>query len=218
MSTHHPDEILLLEYSAGSLSEPQALCIRLHLDRCSLCRSQLEIMDYLGSAMLEDQHQHVELSEDLFDRINSSLDKESAASSSRHESKKDTAGLLRGLIEGRIDYEALPWTRQLGDISAYDISDCFGTATRERVILQRLKPGGHAPTHTHHGRETTVVLQGAFCDDSGIFEAGDFVVLDSTHEHKPVAMGAAPCVGLTVLTAPVKLTGLFSRMLNPFIR
>ncbi|HCR46472.1 MAG TPA: anti-sigma factor, partial [Marinobacter hydrocarbonoclasticus] len=34
MTRHHPDSLSLMEYSAGNLSEPHALCIRLHLEQC----------------------------------------------------------------------------------------------------------------------------------------------------------------------------------------
>ena len=216
MSGHHPDEILLLEYSAGNLSEPHALCVRLHLDRCSQCRSQMEALDYLGSVVLEDQQKHAELSAGLFDRISSRLDEEPALPS-RSEPRSETPALLREILNARLDFEALPWKRQLGDVSVCDISDHFGI-TGERVTLQRLCAGGKAPTHTHRGRETTIVLQGAFCDNNGVFEAGDFVVLDKSHVHKPVALQGDDCISLSVMTAPVKLTGIFSRMLNPFIR
>lgn len=216
MSKHHPDEMLLLEYSAGNLSEPQALCIRLHLDKCPRCRGQLDIMNYLGSVVLEDQHQSSELSAGLFDRINSRIDEE-VAPAPRREPQVSTPDLLKKLIEANADFESLPWKRQLGDVSVYDISDQFG-ATKERVTLQRLRAGGHAPAHTHRGEELTIVLQGAFCDNNGVFETGDFLALDKRHVHKPVALPGDHCITLSVLTAPVKLTGMFTRMLNPFIQ
>jgi len=57
MSTHHPDEVLLMEYSAGTLSEPMALCMRMHLDRCSHCRGQLDMLNSLGAIMLDHSQQ-----------------------------------------------------------------------------------------------------------------------------------------------------------------
>ena len=215
MSKHHPDEMLLLEYSAGSLSEPQALCVRLHLDKCVRCRGQLEIMNYLGSVVLEDQQQSTDLSAGLFARINSRLDEE-VMQAPRVAPDAGPPDLLTKLIAANTDFEALPWKRQLGDVSVYDISDQFG-AINERVTLQRLRAGGKAPTHTHRGEELTIVLQGAFCDNNGVFETGDFVALDKSHVHKPIALQGDHCITLSVLTAPVRLTGAFTRMLNPFI-
>lgn len=215
MSMHHPDEMLLLEYSAGSLSEPQALCVRLHLDRCAHCRSQLEIMNYLGSAMLEDQQQSADLSAGLFSRISSRIDEEQAQPAP-DEPKVETADLLKGLLNASTDFESLPWKRQLGDARVYDISDYFA-GNGERVLLQRLAAGGKAPVHSHRGEELTIVLQGAFRDQNGVFESGDLVALGNEDAHKPVALPGAPCITLSVLTGPVRLTGTFARFLNPFI-
>jgi putative transcriptional regulator len=85
------------------------------------------------------------------------------------------------------------------------------------VVLQKLTAGGKAPAHTHRGEETTVVLQGAFVDHKGVFNQWDFVVLDERDNHKPVALEGKDCITLSVLSAPVKLTGTFTRLLNPFI-
>jgi putative transcriptional regulator len=86
------------------------------------------------------------------------------------------------------------------------------------VVLQKLCAGGKAPAHTHRGEETTVVLQGAFADIKGVFNQWDFVVLGPEDEHKPVALEGDDCITLSVLSAPLKLTGTFTRLLNPFIR
>jgi putative transcriptional regulator len=111
----------------------------------------------------------------------------------------------------------LPWKRQLRDVSVVDISDKF-PGQSERVILQKLAAGGKAPAHTHRGTETTIVLQGAFSDAKGVFNQWDFVVLTDKDVHKPVAIGHEDCITLSILSAPLKLTGPFGRLLNPFIR
>jgi putative transcriptional regulator len=115
------------------------------------------------------------------------------------------------------DINALPWKRQLADVSVLDITDKF-PGQNERVVLQKLVAGGKAPAHTHRGDETTIVLQGAFADQKGVFNQWDFVVLNEQDEHRPVAVGCEDCITLSVLSAPLKLTGTFTRLLNPFLR
>jgi len=44
------------------------------------------------------------------------------------------------------------------------------------------------------------------------------VVLNEQDEHRPVAVGCEVCITLSVLSAPLKLTGAFTRLLNPFLR
>ena len=75
MTRHHPDTLTLMEFSAGNLSEPHALCIRLHLDQCPHCRSRVDTLDSLGAVMMESQPQ-VGVSSDMFDAILSRIDSE----------------------------------------------------------------------------------------------------------------------------------------------
>lgn len=212
MTQHHPDSLTLMEFSAGNLTEPHALCIRLHLDQCSHCRSRVDMLDSLGAVMMEQQPQ-VTVSGSMFDSILSRIDSEPAVQD--FAARKERVGPLEKLLGA--DLNALPWKRQLGDLSVLDISDRF-PGQSEQVVLQKLTAGGKALAHTHRGEETTIVLQGAFSDKKGVFNQWDFVVLNQQDEHKPVALEGDDCITLSVLSAPVRLTGTFTRMLNPFIR
>ncbi|MEX1227889.1 MAG: ChrR family anti-sigma-E factor, partial [Marinobacter sp.] len=210
---HHPDSLTLMEFSAGNLTEPHALCIRLHLDQCSHCRSRVDMLDSLGAVMMEQQPQ-VTVSGSMFDSILARIDSEPTVQHSPTALKR-RLGPLEKLLGA--DLNALPWKRQLGDLSVLDISDRFPDQS-DQVVLQKLTAGGKALAHTHRGEETTIVLQGAFSDKKGVFNQWDFVVLNQHDEHKPVALEGDDCITLSVLSAPVRLTGTFTRMLNPFIR
>lgn len=214
MTRHHPDTLTLMEFSAGNLSEPHALCIRLHLDQCPHCRSRVDTLDSVGAVMMENQPK-VGVSSDMFDSILSRIDSEPAMAEKLTSTRAERINPLQKLLGD--DLNALPWKRQLGDVSVLDISERFPDQS-EQVVLQKLAAGGKAPAHTHRGNETTIVIQGAFADQKGVFNQWDFVVLNQEDEHKPVAVGCEDCITLSVLSAPVKLTGTFSRLLNPFIR
>ncbi|MGM0450455.1 MAG: ChrR family anti-sigma-E factor [Pseudomonadota bacterium] len=215
MSAHHPDEVLLMEYSAGTLSEPMALCVRMHLEKCSQCRGQMDMLNSLGAIMLDHSQKSSKVSDDLFDNIISQIDSQ-PAEEQQHGTARNNGhqSPLERLLGG--DLHELPWKRQLADVSVYDLSDRF--PGDERVTLQKLCAGGRAPSHSHHGSEATLVLTGAFADDNGVFSKGDFVILDKHHDHQPVALHGEDCITLSVLDAPVRLTGRLTRLLNPFIR
>ncbi|MEQ9545783.1 MAG: ChrR family anti-sigma-E factor [Marinobacter sp.] len=213
MTRHHPDSLTLMEYSAGNLTEPHALCIRLHLDKCPHCQSRVDTLDSLGAVMMEHQPK-ADVSESMFDSILARIDNESDDNEVMARVSVRTNPLQKLLGD---DLNSLPWKRQLGDVSVLDISERF-PGQHEQVVLQKLSAGGKAPAHTHRGEETTIVLQGAFADQKGVFNQWDFVVLNEQDEHKPVAVGCEDCITLSVLSAPVKLTGTFTRLLNPFIR
>jgi putative transcriptional regulator len=166
--------------------------------------------------MMESQPQP-EVTPGMFDSILSRIDSDSDNRYQVDTSAKSSRRIspLEKLLGD--DLNSLPWKRQLGDVSVLDITDRF-PGQKEQVVLQKLAAGGKAPSHTHRGEETTIVLQGAFADQKGVFNQWDFVVLNHEDNHKPVAVGCEDCITLSVLSAPVKLTGTFSRMLNPFIR
>jgi putative transcriptional regulator len=212
MTRHHPESTSLMEFSAGSLSDPHALCIRLHLEKCALCRSRVDTLESLGAVMLEQQPltESSVPAASTFDAILARIDSETAPV----KSPQQRQDLLRKLLG--CDINDLPWKRQLGDVSMLDVTDRFPGQT-ERVVLQKLSSGGKAPAHTHRGTETTIVLQGAFSDKNGIFNQWDFAVLDQNDNHRPVAVGHEDCITLSVLSAPLKLTGTFTRLLNPFM-
>jgi len=212
MTSHHPDSLSLMEYSAGNLSAPHALCIRLHLEQCPQCRSRVDTLNSLGAVVMEHQPK-VSVSESSFDQLMARIEN-SPPEPVMTTTRPQVSPLQKLLGE---DINNLPWKRQLADISVLDITDRFPDQN-ERVVLQKLVAGGKAPAHTHRGDETTIVLQGAFADQNGVFNQWDFVVLNEQDEHRPVAVGCEDCITLSVLSAPLKLTGMLTRMLNPFIR
>ena len=84
------------------------------------------------------------------------------------------------------------------------------------VALHRIDAGGKAPEHDHRGREITVVLTGSFSDEDGVYQPGDFLVREPGDTHRPFAARNEDCICLSVLEAPIKLTGI-KRILNPFL-
>ena len=214
MTQHHPDSLILMEYSAGNLSEPHALCVRLHLEQCPYCRSRVDMLNSLGAVMMESRPK-VSVDDNLFDRLLTRIEEEPSQQDPLEVAFRGQPDPLRKLLGE--DLANLPWKRQLGDVSVLDITDHF-PGQPERVVLQKLTPGGKAPAHTHRGTETTVILQGAYTDNKGLFKQWDFIVMGQDDTHKPIATHDEDCITLSVLSAPLKLTGGLTRLLNPLIR
>jgi putative transcriptional regulator len=120
---------------------------------------------------------------------------------------------LRQFVSG--GYDQLRWKRVSPDIHSVELCRDSNGA---RVELLKIKPGGSASTHTHLGDEYTVILEGSFSDESGVYRRGDFVVKDSSDRHTPVATQDQECICLAVTEGPIQLTGLFGRLLNPLLR
>jgi putative transcriptional regulator len=85
---------------------------------------------------------------------------------------------------------------------------------RADASFLRCRPGKAIPAHTHQGLEAVLVLHGGFRDSDGHYAAGDIAVADGSVDHRPVADRAGECVISLVLEAPVRLTGLFGRLIQ----
>ena len=94
------------------------------------------------------------------------------------------------------------------------LPDHVGVTSR----LFRIRAGTAMPRHTHDGSELTLVLTGGFTDRGNHFQRGDVAVADSSVDHCPVADPGEDCFCFAVNDAPLRLTGRFARLLNPFIR
>ncbi|ARN73430.1 ChrR family anti-sigma-E factor [Oceanicoccus sagamiensis] len=212
MANHHPAPELLTAFSAGSLQLSHALCVSTHLERCDECRANLMRLNSMGAKMMEDL-KPARASEDLKSSVLAMLDdapKEEPAVINR-DSRIPRA--LQQFIPD--DYDSLQWHHVSPSIQAAKlVTDSNGS----KVEMLRIKPGGQVPSHTHTGDEYTLLLEGSFSDESGIYKEGDFVVRDGRHKHKPMVTEDKECICLTVTDAPIEFTGFFTRWLNPILR
>jgi len=220
MSAYHPDDLTLMNYSAGSLSIPQALAISMHLCFCHECNAHLKNLNYLGGALLDNitpaSHEEAAF-DDLWGKIEA---QGRTANANSHIEKAPpekgtslfTNPLLRYLPSSLAD---LPWQTQTKEISKFDLTSLINVKGY-RVALQKIKAGAKVPTHTHKGFEYTVILSGGFSDELGVYHEGDFIARDANHKHSPTALQNEDCICLTILNAPLKFTG-WHRVLNPFM-
>lgn len=229
MSAHHPDDITLLDYSAGSLSIPQALAVSVHLCFCNQCRIQLKKLNSIGGVLLESA-KPASLDDDSFDTLMNKIEagltepraKVTAEASDvvanaiqkAKSINKDnyTNPLMRFLPSSLTD---LPWHQQTREIAKYDLTDILQVKGFQ-VALQKIAAGAKVPVHTHKGTELTVILSGGFSDELGVYHSGDFIARDASHKHSPTALKNEDCICLTVLDAPIKFTG-WQRIFNPFM-
>ena len=228
-SEHISVDDLLLAHAAGRLPEPVGLVVATHIALAPERQSAYREYEAIGGAMLQDLRPAA-LSAGAFDRLVARLDDEgdairvptgssARAGIARAENVREGGAVdasipapLRDYIGGPID--ELPW-KHYGAVSEASLS-LDEAAYRTRLIV--LKAGRSVPKHTHDGQEITVVLKGAFNDGIGRYGRGDISIADAHVDHQPVAEASQDCLCLTVTDAPLRLTGTFSRFLNPFLR
>ena len=75
--------------------------------------------------------------------------------------------------------------------------------------------GRDLPEHGHNGAELTLVLRGAYQDETGQFRVGDAADLDESIEHRPVADPEAGCICVLAFERPARFKGLLPRLLQP---
>ena len=223
MSSHHPNEDLLLSYSAGALGEGWSLAVATHLAYCPTCRSAVEDADDLGGALLAEETP-MALSSGSFEAMLEKI-KKPASSGVLAEPVAETVTSpilkahpditipqpLRNYIGGGL--EAVSWKSIGGGAQQCLIP----TVDDSQVRLLKIPPRQPVPEHTHGGRELTLVLAGSFSDEAGCFGPGDMEDVDETITHQPLAGAEEACICLAVTDAPLRFSGVLPRLFQPLI-
>jgi putative transcriptional regulator len=70
------------------------------------------------------------------------------------------------------------------------------------------------PRHAHHGTELTMVIEGAFADETGRYGAGDLAEVEAEVNHRPVAEGPMDCICLVAEQGNPRFGGFLGRLLR----
>ena len=215
MIKHPPDARLLTEFSSGTLPLAQSACVSLHLKYCEMCQRNHRQLQQLGSALFEKLSPQ-QVDDSLLDTVMARLDEKPPLSYPPVTEKSADGGypgLVQRLMKG--DYDELDWQKVTASLR---ISHLQTGDPANEFALYHISAGGSIPKHTHRGTELTLVLDGSFSDEEGIYQQGDFLMRDAQHAHTPTAAQDADCVCIGVLDAPIRFTGWKHRMLNPFLK
>ncbi|MCA2011680.1 ChrR family anti-sigma-E factor [Cereibacter sphaeroides] len=210
MIRHHLSDDLLTGYSAGTLPEAFNLLVATHVSLCDECRARLGALDAVGGAVL-DACETVPMADGAL-----------AATLARLGEAPEPVVVetpaaifpapLRVYVGG--DAEAVRWRAVGGGVRQAILKTSNAASARLLYI-----PGGMAvPDHGHRGTELTLVLQGAFHDETDHFARGDVETADEDLEHTPTAMPGEPCICLAVTDAPLRFNSLIPRLLQPFLK
>jgi putative transcriptional regulator len=214
MIEHQTVDDLLLAHAAGTLPEPVALIVATYLALNPAARARYRRYEAVGGVLLE-AIEPAALASDAWARAEALLDTEPQEPPHDHAMPAGDLTLpypLRDYLPAPLG--SLRW-RSYGAVAEIALPlDTPGYST----TLVRVRAGGQVPQHTHEGRELTLVLDGAFHDETGCYGRGDLVLADGSLNHRPTADPGQDCLCLTVTDAPRRLTGWIGRWLNPFIR
>lgn len=213
---HHLTDPLLMAYSAGTLPEAFNLVVAVHVSLCDECRARLMAFDAVGGALID--------SLDFDDEVEMSMEAGLAAAMSRIDAPEETVPEVARPVATDVpaplaDYiggglASVRW-RGIGNGVGQAI---LPTSSGARVRLLRIPGGTAVPDHGHRGTELTLVLKGAFRDETDRFGPGDVEVADEEMVHQPVAEAGEDCICLAATDAPLRFRSLMPRIAQPFLR
>lgn len=227
MIKHHPDDNLLTEYASGSLALALGISVCAHLQLCPQCRKRVETLNTLGAVILTNsvaEKVEAQTFSQLMTRIRERSANELAEQKisthksttqkniqSRDSSLKNLPKVIAKLLPQ--DRE-LKWQRMSMSLKTARLI----TGQNEyEVAFQKISSGGKIVEHGHRGLEVTLVLQGSFSDEDGVYSEGDFLVRAAGEVHRPTATLDQDCLCLSVVAAPVAVTGFLGKVINPFL-
>lgn len=211
---HHLTDRLLFGYAAGTLPEAFSIVVATHVSLCDECRARLGSFEAVGGSMIEED----EGADLAADSLEATLRLIAAGPCDKDDAqiRPKRAGIFPAPLAGYIGGgpEKVKW-RALGGGVRQAILPTSQDASARLLYI----PGGVAvPDHGHRGTELTLVLQGAFRDETDRFGPGDVEVADQSLEHQPVAEEGEPCICLAATDAPLKFNALLPRIAQPFFR
>lgn len=209
---HHLTEPLLMGYAAGTLPEAFNLVVATHISMCDTCRAALAEYEAVGGEVMLDSDP-TELAEDALAATMAMIERgvDVAPVAPKRRVESIFPGPLQDYVSGDID--SLKWRKIGGGVSQMVLE----TSSEATVRLLRIPGGTAVPDHGHNGTELTLVLQGAFVDETDRFGAGDVEVANEDLEHTPVAEVGMDCICLAATDAPLKFNGLVPRIAQRFI-
>ncbi|CAH6891626.1 putative transcriptional activator ChrR [Vibrio chagasii] len=220
MIKHHPNEAILKDFVDGTLADSVSLIVSSHVELCEHCQEQVRQLTAEAAINVFDEQQAA--SNDV---TNSFLDDDIDFDFDAIE--QITADLSLAVeVEPKVEQVTVSDTtftipRALNSIARKDWMN-LGKISRARLdfeddahhtSLLHIDKDGQVPCHTHKGFEITLLLEGSFEDEMGVYNKGDFIWLDGNHTHQPETKEG--CVCLTVSSDALYFTKGVSQLFNP---
>jgi putative transcriptional regulator len=228
MSDHAKDisqdylEHLMVDYASGALDEALSLVMASYISLSPYAQEQLRHLENIGGALLCQDCPPQEMNKDSLANVLDKLDEcltEAIAELEEIELALHCdipTPITQHISAHSPSAKAPQWERKLNGIEAMVIP--LSAECENNVSLMKIAPGIPTPEHTHRGLELTLVLDGAFTDETGSYETGAILIHDERIKHQPVSCPQQGCVCLVATDAPLRFTRGWMRLLNPFLK
>jgi putative transcriptional regulator len=207
--THHPSDMTLAAFAAGTLDAGRALVVSTHLVTCPACRSAVRVFEHARGVVLQDTPP-VPMAADALEHALREISADPPIRLPRDDS---------AVMQEAYPFSTYPlgaWRRIGSGLRWRSVGVPAEQGTR--VFMLKAAPGIRIPHHAHAGLEWTCVLQGAFRHERGRYGAGDFDEADEAVEHRPVVEDGEECICLVALQGQIQLKSWMGRLMQPFVR
>lgn len=215
-----------MSFSAGQMPDALGIIVACHLESCMHCRQRAAFYERLGGEILLETD-GITVAPQLLDKLLCRLDAPEPRAANEYDLSVSIAGSAADEIK-RIknlpkplrrfvtkEFAQLPWSGMSRNIKEFELPISGQGYTAK---FYKIAAGKELPVHSHKGNEYTLVLDGRFSDKAGEYKQGDFILADTQTIHQPKAANDCDCICFAVMDAPLKMTGFFGRMLNPFLK
>ena len=213
MIKHHPTRELLASHSAAQLPLSLSIGVSAHIEICAQCENAVKTITAQQADLLwsedKDCAEHIDFSE-VLKGIFEHKPELAVKQKNKPLSITYVAGKNYSLPRVLTAFEGLKWS-VFGAISRARI---LNDEDNTRASLLHIDKNGVIPSHRHKGYELTLLLEGSFADENGVYHKGDFIWLDNQVEHAPFTLEG--CLCYTVQDAPLHFVTGLSKALNPF--
>lgn len=208
---HHPQAESLMSCSAGSMPEAFAAVMSSHLTMCSSCQKDLALMEKIGVALFD----KLAATPVLKDAPVIALRAGEAGPDRDDTSMTAAAGDVPAPLVSVLDrnLSAIKWKRVSPGVWQHVIPL---NDTRASLRLIKVAPGQALPEHAHTGSELTLVLKGAYSDETGEYGVGDVADMMGDAVHSPIADDLEGCICLIATEGKLKFRSLLARFVQPF--
>lgn len=166
------------------------LAVRVLVDSAAeinpLIRSHLELADQIGAVLMAG-----DLRDDMMSAVPAPV--EDIRTDVPHSADRLFPSALRRY---GFHASASPWRSKLGGVQGRKVKRLCEPGVDARLL--KIRPGAAIPHHDHYGQELTLVLQGGFSDEKGVYHRGDVCAGQAGEPHTPVGLAGEPCICFAV--------------------
>ncbi|MCC4786329.1 ChrR family anti-sigma-E factor [Vibrio splendidus] len=230
MIKHHPNAAILKDFVDGTLADSVSLIVSSHVELCEHCQQQVSMLTAQAAdsvfesdtSAFESDTSGLQLSDsemDAFLSDDGEFDFDAIAQITADSSQ--TIEVTPEVQQVTVADTTFTIPRALNSVARKDWMN-LGKISRARLdfddeahhtSLLHIDKDGQVPCHTHKGFEITLLLEGSFEDEMGVYNKGDFIWLDGDHTHQPATKEG--CVCLTVSSDALYFTKGVSQLFNP---